>query len=230
VFTAGGWQIAQALDTSEAMLLTSVVLGSLVGYVVAGGVLGRRVAVAMSAVERDFARMPASELLAGVLGLILGLVIAVLVSVLLFRLPPAAVYPSAAMVTVLLGYLGYRVGRAKRHEVFGMFGLRDRAMGSTPGDVSVLDTSALIDGRVLDVVGAGFLGGTLLVTTGVLRELQAVADSSAPPAGAGAGAGWRSSAGSGRAWTSTSWWWTTNRTGTSMPRWSAWPGTGEPRW
>jgi uncharacterized protein YacL len=64
--------------------------------------------------------------------------------------------------------------------VFGMFGLRDRAMGSTPGDVSVLDTSALIDGRVLDVVGAGFLGGTLLVTTGVLRELQAVADSSDP--------------------------------------------------
>jgi uncharacterized protein YacL len=179
VFTAGGWQIAQALDTSEAMLLTSVVLGSLVGYVV-GGVLGRRVAVAMSAVERDFARMPASELLAGVLGLILGLVIAVLVSVLLFRLPPAAAYPTAAMVTVLLGYLGYRVGRAKRHEVFGMFGLRDRAMGSTPGDVSVLDTSALIDGRVLDVVGAGFLGGTLLVTTGVLRELQAVADSSDP--------------------------------------------------
>ncbi len=134
----------------------------------------------MSALERDLTKMPASELLAGSLGLILGLVIAVLVSVLLFRLPPEAAYPTAAMVTLLLGYLGYRVGRGKRHDLFGMFGLRDRALGAHPGEVSVLDTSALIDGRILDVVRVGFLSGTLLVTTGVLAELQAIADSSDP--------------------------------------------------
>ena len=179
VFTAGGWQIAQALGTTEARLLVWVVLGSLVGYVV-GGVLGRRIAVATAAVERDFTKMPASELLAGTLGLILGLVVAVLISILLFRLPPAAAYPTSALVTLLLAYLGYRVGRAKRHDLFGVFGLRDRALGAAPGEVSVLDTSALIDGRILEVVRAGFLSGTLLVTTGVVSELQAIADSSDP--------------------------------------------------
>lgn len=177
MFTTGGWQIAQALRATGTDLLMWVLLGSAVGYV-AGGVIGRRTATLISAVEREFAQAPASEILAGVLGLILGLVIAVLISMLLFRLPPAAAYPTAALLSVLLAYLGHRVGRTKRHELFALFGLRDRAMGVSPGEVSVVDTSALIDGRILDVVAAGFLGGTLLVTSGVLQELQAVADAS----------------------------------------------------
>lgn len=178
-FTAGGWQIAQAVRATGTDLLTWVILGSAVGYV-AGGIIGRRTATLVSAVEREFAQVPASEILAGVLGFILGLVIAVLISILLFRLPPAAAYPTAALLAVLLSYVGYRVGRTKRHELFAVFGLRDRAMGMPPGEVSVVDTSALIDGRILDVVGAGFLGGTLLVTSGVLHELQMVADASEP--------------------------------------------------
>jgi uncharacterized protein YacL len=42
----------------------------------------------------------------------------------------------------------------------------------------VLDTSVLIDGRVQEVAATGFLDGTLVVTNSVLRELQALADSS----------------------------------------------------
>lgn len=41
----------------------------------------------------------------------------------------------------------------------------------------VLDTSAIIDGRVLDVAKAGFLSGIILVPNFVLTELQQVADS-----------------------------------------------------
>ncbi|HJV05534.1 MAG TPA: TRAM domain-containing protein [Actinomycetota bacterium] len=179
LFTAGGWQLAQATEAQGGRLLLLVVLGSLVGYVV-GGIVGRSTVRSVSAVERDFQRIPASELLAGVIGLILGLVIAVLASVLLFRLPPAAAYPVAALVTIILAYLGYRVGRSKREELFGVFGLRTRALGTPAGEANVLDTSALIDARILDVVRAGFVGGTLLVPRGVLQELQAIADSSDP--------------------------------------------------
>lgn len=42
----------------------------------------------------------------------------------------------------------------------------------------ILDTSVLIDGRVADVVQAGFLSGPLVVPAFVLHELQLVADSS----------------------------------------------------
>jgi uncharacterized protein YacL len=177
LFTAGGWQVGQALDLQGTRLLLAVVLGSLIGYVV-GGVLGRQTFVAVSRVERDFQRMPASELLAGSIGLIIGLVIAVLLSLLLFRLPPAVAYPSAAVLTIVLSYLGYRAGRSKRDELFGLFGLKTRSFGNRAGEVNVLDTSALIDGRIRDVVESGFVGGTLLVHRGVLKELQSVADSS----------------------------------------------------
>ena len=41
----------------------------------------------------------------------------------------------------------------------------------------LLDTSVIIDGRVHDVAATGFLGGVLVATTSVLRELQSMADS-----------------------------------------------------
>lgn len=41
----------------------------------------------------------------------------------------------------------------------------------------ILDTSSIIDGRVLDVVKSGFISGILLVPNFVLIELQQVADS-----------------------------------------------------
>ena len=176
LFAVGGWRIAQQIvGSDEARVLLGIVLGTAVGYVL-GGVLGRRAVVAVSAVERDFAKVPASELLAGAMGLILGLLIAVLLSVFLFRLPPAAAYPTAGLVAVLLSFLGYRVGRAKQEELFGLFGLKPRASGIRRGDMNVLDTSALIDGRIMEVVRAGFLGGTFLIPGIVLQELQAIAD------------------------------------------------------
>ena len=42
----------------------------------------------------------------------------------------------------------------------------------------VVDTSALIDGRLADVVEAGFLYGTLIVPSFILSELQHIADAS----------------------------------------------------
>lgn len=41
----------------------------------------------------------------------------------------------------------------------------------------IVDTSSIIDGRVLDVAKTGFLSGIMLMPTFVLRELQQVADS-----------------------------------------------------
>jgi uncharacterized protein YacL len=44
----------------------------------------------------------------------------------------------------------------------------------------LLDTSAIIDGRIADVVTTGFLAGPLLVPRFVLRELQRLADGADP--------------------------------------------------
>ena len=44
----------------------------------------------------------------------------------------------------------------------------------------ILDTSAIIDGRILDVAQTGFLEGTIVLPRFILAELQGVADSSDP--------------------------------------------------
>lgn len=46
--------------------------------------------------------------------------------------------------------------------------------------MKILDTSAIIDGRIADVCDTGFLEYTFLVPTFVLKELQHIADSTDP--------------------------------------------------
>lgn len=179
VFAVGGWQIADRGFAGRTALVLGIVLGSMIGYVV-GGVIGRLTVRAVHEAESEFAKVPAGEILAGTIGLILGLSIAVLISFLLFRLPPAAAVPAIAFIAVSLSYAGYRIGRRKWADFFALFGLRPPGTGVRPGEINVVDTSALIDGRVLDVVTAGFLAGTFLVHRGVLDELQRIADASDP--------------------------------------------------
>ena len=66
----------------------------------------------------------------------------------------------------------------------GAFGhlLVPAGSGPVPGLPAplILDTSALIDGRIRDIVETGFLDGRLLVAGSVLRELQNIADSPDP--------------------------------------------------
>ncbi len=49
-----------------------------------------------------------------------------------------------------------------------------------PVAVTYVDTSAIIDGRIVDVVAAGFLAGLLVVPRFVLGELQHIADDTHP--------------------------------------------------
>lgn len=49
---------------------------------------------------------------------------------------------------------------------------------SSSATVVMCDSSALIDGRVIEVATNGFLGGTIVVPSSVLREMQYLADNS----------------------------------------------------
>src|SRR5699024_4225027 len=54
----------------------------------------------------------------------------------------------------------------------------------------LLDTSVIIDGRIIDILKTGFLEGRLFVPTLVLEELQKLADSSDNLKRAKGGRGW----------------------------------------
>ncbi|MEW6058653.1 MAG: PIN domain nuclease [Actinomycetota bacterium] len=181
LFAAGGYTIATRTShpSTTTSTLLGVVLGSGTGFVL-GGILGRQTAVAVNEMEREFRRVSAAELVAGVAGLLIGLALAALISVPVFRLPPLTAWTTVGFVYVTLSYLGYRVGRTKHVELFGLIGLKPRAAGAGGGEIVVVDTSALIDGRVVSLVETGFITGDLLIHSGVLKELQAIADSSDP--------------------------------------------------
>jgi len=164
-------------------LVTGVIIGSGLGYVL-GGVLGRTTTSAVDRTEAALGGTSAEELVAGGIGLILGALLAAGVAWPAFLLPDAYLaFPLFLFVVAVLAAVGFRLGLSRRTEVLGMFGARtgmSEAMMPTAGVAGlprVLDTSIAVDGRVLDVVRAGFLAGTMLVPVPVLGELQAMADS-----------------------------------------------------
>jgi uncharacterized protein YacL len=180
VLGTAGFSVGQVATSSDqsSTVLPYVFLGAACGYVL-GGILGRLTLEAVGGLERELRRKPAAEIAGGVVGLVMGLIVAALMSVPLLYLPPTYVWPAALFVFLVVGSLGMRMGAAKHEDIFALIGVKPRASVSG-GDTHVIDTSALIDGRVADLVATGFVTGTVLLHDGVLRELQSISDSSDP--------------------------------------------------
>jgi uncharacterized protein YacL len=177
--TAAGYQIAQGIvsDAHSSRIVLGAVMGSLVGYV-AGGIIGRSVATLVGAAERRIAAVSGADIVAGSLGMAAALLIALLIGWPLLFVPQRDVALAVlGFVIVVLAFLGYTAGVAKREDILQLFGLSFRTRAS---DLRVLDTSAILDPRLLDCVRSGIIRGTLLVAPFVLEEVQAIADASDP--------------------------------------------------
>jgi len=69
----------------------------------------------------------------------------------------------------------------QKPNMFSPLNIKEFFRGSSAfTDSFVLDTSAIIDGRIVPITLSGFMEGELIVTQFVLAELQAIADSSDP--------------------------------------------------
>jgi len=136
--------------------------------------------------QRTLEEAPVSQLIGATVGLIVALTVSALIAVLLSPLPFGTGVLVSLCVACALGYVGVRTG-TRRRDAIGRLMQRGDAISAhldEPVPVGldrvVLDTSALIDGRLVDVASAGFLSGTLLLPGFVLEELQHVADSGDP--------------------------------------------------
>ncbi len=124
------------------------------------------------------------EFVSGVAGLIVGLVIGLLLGLPLTNLPDPYgwLLPIGTILVTGLGMMGLTV--AKRSDLADALRnaglIREQpthpAAGEEVGPTTYVDTSALIDGRMTDVVASGFLFGTLVVPRFVVGELQHIAD------------------------------------------------------
>jgi uncharacterized protein YacL len=129
---------------------------------------------------RKLKALPTSTLALGVAGLLVGLSAAALLSVSLGRVPGAAGWVVPIVVSLALGGLGTLLFIARGKTLAEQVpALRQSGVQSKASNGMILvDTSAIIDGRITDVVAAGFLQGTLGVPRFILDELRRIADSS----------------------------------------------------
>lgn len=174
-----GRGIPGASDTFYAVILG--LLGALVGLVLTPYVTTRP--------ARSFrallGRIEAHTLIAGLTGLIVGLLISALLAFPLSLLPSplGEVFPFIGVV--VLSYFGVAVFIMRQKDIFSVFldRLPRRSANQEGGSAGysdrtiLMDTSVIIDGRILDISRTGFLSGSLIIPRFVLNELQYIADS-----------------------------------------------------
>ena len=180
------------------LVLISAILGFLIGkeywhndflsYV--GLLFGFTIGFIVVSVEKSMESISTKKILTGGIGLFIGLFIMNYITYQLFKsffTGSDLGYITYAFVNFVAGYMGLIIGL----RVSDDFGIAVKQadskdlQGGSGGEeqcrnYKVIDTSSLIDGRILDVSKTGFIDGTFVIPTFVLHELQHIADSQDP--------------------------------------------------
>lgn len=168
----------RGLLTGPNNLLYLTALGLLSAYL-AGGALAQRGAQAWQRLTQRAAKTPPEAILAAGTGATLALLITVLLNNLLANVPGFTWFWSLLIAIVLVA-ASSSFFVANRH----LFPFQRTSAGTVPRvgnrHDKVIDTSAIIDGRIADVAEANFFDGSLLIPNFVLSELQRIADSDDP--------------------------------------------------
>ncbi len=120
-----------------------------------------------------------SELLICAIGLIIGLIVANLISIPILKIEIIGV-TFAVLINVLLGFAGVALALRKKNDNFSDFfkDTKNASKSTLLGQSKLLDTSTIIDGRILDICSSGFVDGHIIIPSFVLEELRHIADSS----------------------------------------------------
>jgi uncharacterized protein YacL len=169
---------APALDQNGKIiwLVVFTAAGLVIGYLL-GVVLSRLLRRGLDHVDEVLARATGAEVVVAIGGVVVGLFIATLISLALVRIPIVGPYLTVP-IYLLAGYFTAYVAARKHVEILRLLGVRgafEVIPGLTPA--KVLDSSAIIDGRILDIVDTGFVEGEILIPRFVIEELQRLADS-----------------------------------------------------
>ncbi len=138
--------------------------------------------------EANIRALPADVLVTRSVGLVIGLILANLAMVPVYLLPLPGrlsfIEPLASVFfSLAFAYLGISLANTQGPALIRLFNPNYSlqaallAEGSVnPATAKVLDTSCIIDGRIIQLIDSGFLEGTLVVPRFVLAELQTIAD------------------------------------------------------
>lgn len=142
----------------------------------------------------SLSKVPTSDILVMIFGIGIGLILANLIGGAFSRLPLVGPY-IPIVLSLILSVIGAKLALRKHNDIVSFFNrIPSRKAVKTPAtddeDVlagplgdrlyssnKLLDTSVIIDGRLMDIMASGFLDGKLVVPNFVLEELQKLSDS-----------------------------------------------------
>jgi uncharacterized protein YacL len=122
-------------------------------------------------------KYPMQEILMYISGLTIGLWVANLTSTAFIVDKTKAISEIFIVLLYLgLGCFGIYLVHLKKEEVKGWISKKGEILSHS--HPKILDTSVIIDGRILDIMGTGFVEGKIIIPSFVLDELRHIADSS----------------------------------------------------
>jgi uncharacterized protein YacL len=175
------WAIRVALVSVSSLLCYQFGPFAFRGLPAAG--LGFLMAMVILLAELRLRRAEISGLMGGTVGGLLALLASLLITLVVSRTAESDSTKSFLTISTLIGLvylgvaLGVGAGRNLRQMPLAELALAPRR---DTAPMKLLDTSALIDGRIADICETHFLDGILGVPRFVLHELQLVADSGDP--------------------------------------------------
>ena len=175
--------IAGSLAEFLIKALSGLILGIII-YVISPLLMsaGKKLA---KGIEREILKVPSEQFVLGFLGLISGLVLAYFIHSLIKEVLIITLLNNVIglILYLFLGYLGVRVALSSKMDFSRIFEHFNKSNVYKKGSEirpKVLDTSVIIDGRLLDICKTKFIEGPLIIPEFVLKELRHIADASDP--------------------------------------------------
>ena len=171
--------VFQPVPGSAVLVVAWVVAWIVLGYTL----LPYLTVIPALAAIRAVTQLSTAEFVTAIIGLFLGLLLGLLLGLPLGNIPGPIGTVAPLGISIFLGLAMVGLTVAKRHDLIKAaesIGVLRR--GPIEGEAAVphilVDTSAIIDGRIADIADSGFLFGILEVPRFVLDEVQRLADSS----------------------------------------------------
>ncbi|MEA3327440.1 MAG: TRAM domain-containing protein [Chloroflexota bacterium] len=177
--------IAEIWPTSQISLIVYQIITTLglgfLGFLIAPWISIKPI----NTIRKQLSSMSAQTLVSGLIGLVVGLILSALLAYPISLLPAPFGSILPFVFVLLFGYMGVVLFVAQQKELKNIFHLfpkvggksTEKASGLQDAQKILVDTSAIIDGRIADIARTGFIPGRLLIPRFVLNELQYVSDS-----------------------------------------------------
>ncbi len=163
------------------IIIFSSALGMILQKNIYGLIFGLLFGVVIVLLELLISKIKLDTLIVGVIGIVLGIIAAQIVDYTIFILEEPKITDMFRkylwLIRVGFAYLGLVVALQKKVEVDLLDKDIIKREKKLKNNLIVLDTSIIIDGRIVDIAATKFIDGPMLVPKFIIHELQMLADS-----------------------------------------------------